>query len=264
MHQVQELSAKEKEFKRSQTSIKARKASLMAGGRDCSTSTPNSNLSNQKQTVLNSIAQNFTPSITSKTAQPWLMPECMTPPHTPLYKTTYGRTIGGTVPTCAQQIQHQTQFETSQFGDFAELEVSGTKSYADSQTFATTCHKLKWPTLGLINMEQPDDFESYSGVSTFSIYCTNFREIYNQSCVTKPERHNFGSPSDQELNEYQRVEERRGEVVNASPEIGLFSESSFVLAGKKLNSWISAQQVNSLILSLNFRRSRALRRSRFR
>ena len=136
MHQVQKLCAKENKPKRSQTSSNARKSSLMAEGRDSLASTPNLNLSNQKQTVLNSNAQNLTRISTSRTAQPWLMPEYMTTPQTPLFRTTYGRTIESTVPTSAPQIQHQTPFETLQLRIFAKLEAS----YLDFQTSATTCY----------------------------------------------------------------------------------------------------------------------------
>ena len=176
MHQVQELSAKEKTLKRSQTSINARKSSLMAGKRDSSISTPNPNLSNQKQTVLNSNAHNLKPTSAPRTAQPWLMPEYMTLPQTPLFGTTYGRTIVGTLPTSAPQIQHQTTFGTSQFRTLAKLEAS----YLDSKTSATTCYEPEWPNLGLVNLEQRDNFETYSGLCTETIYCTEFGETFEQ------------------------------------------------------------------------------------
>ena len=138
MHEVQEPSAEEEELKRLQTSINSRRAALMAGRRNPLTSTPNPNLSNQKQTVLNSYVQHFAPASSSTTTQPWSMSDYTTTPQTPLFGTTYGRTIGGTVPTSAPQIQSQTQFRTSQFGAFTDLEASGTQMYIDSKISATT------------------------------------------------------------------------------------------------------------------------------
>ena len=66
--------------------------------------------------------------------------------------------------TSAPQIQLQQLFETSQFGNFANIEASVTNSYFDPQTSATTFYKPECSNLGLVNLEQRDDFESYSGV----------------------------------------------------------------------------------------------------
>ena len=54
-----------------------------------STSTLNPNLTNQKQTVLNSYAQHFQPTLASRASQPWSMPEYTTPPQTLLFSTIY-------------------------------------------------------------------------------------------------------------------------------------------------------------------------------
>ena len=50
---VQNLSAEEKEIKRLQASVSAKRAFLMTGGGDPTTSTPNQNLNVQQQAVLN-------------------------------------------------------------------------------------------------------------------------------------------------------------------------------------------------------------------
>ena len=121
--------------------------------------------------------------------------------------------------------------------------------------------------LGLVILEQQDDFESYSGLGTDAIYGTDISGTYEQWYETRTEKRNFGSSSvllvnllisdellldnfmmptreefaqDKEVNEEQRVEEKSVDVVNASLEMALFSESSCLLAGGELNSWISA------------------------
>ena len=71
---VQDLSAEKEEIKRLQASISPKKAFLMTGGGDPSTSTPNPNLNVQQQAVLNPYAQQFAPTSASNTCQPWSMP----------------------------------------------------------------------------------------------------------------------------------------------------------------------------------------------
>ena len=137
--------------------------------------------------------------------------------------------------TSAPQIQLQQQFETSLFKDFAHIEAAGSHLYLDCQTCNTTCNKQEKSNLGLVNLEQQDDFESYSSVSTDVIYCTNFSETYKQWCKSRTKEWPFGSISDQKVHEKQRMEETSADVVNASPEMALLSESFYLLAGDKLN-----------------------------
>ena len=89
-------------------------------------------------------------------------------------------------------------------------------------------------------MELQDDFESYSGVGTDAIYCTDLSGIYKQCCETETEERIFGSTLDKEVNDEQRVEKESADVVNANPKMALISESSCLHGGDEQKNWISA------------------------
>ena len=102
-----------------------------------------------------------------------------------------------------------------------------------------------------MNLEQQNYFESYSGLGTDSIYSTNFSGTYEQWCETGTEERNFGSTSDQKVNVKQM--EESADVVNASPEMALFSESRALLgeAGRFITISKFAIQLSFLFFNEN-------------
>ena len=135
---VQDLSAEKEIIKRLQTSANAKRALLMTGCGNPSTSAPNQYLSVQQQANLNPYVQPFAPTSVPIVPQPWLMQGYAVSLPTSLYGVQYGLPIGSngaqvgqsnaTVPTSAMQIPCPTSLSQGDNSNNSGREFGGAGS----------------------------------------------------------------------------------------------------------------------------------------